>query len=275
MEVVSPSARSGSGSSAFPTVAALKKSLLFRPEICRNSDVCFTTFRHQDSVTVAEIVHFLCCVFTGNLCRRIWQVLQLHGAAEVGTGVSVWSLHVLPVPAWAFFRLPSSFPQFRNMRISLFGGSNFVPGCEWMFVSCAGDRPRVNPHLSPSDCMERLQHLPWPWLGIPQYTRSPWGRGDFRCSRYLVWFGLVQHLNLFLGIVSLPLPTLGWTEAAWGQEVNPEPHLVQHILPNFQFTFNCDGELSVDQIDLIQPVWKEKPQIQYSRILLLDVCSPL
>ena len=69
-------------------------------------------------------------------------------------GLSVWSLHVLPVHVWVLSRHPSFLPQSKNMVIRLIGDSNLplgvsVNGCLTLYVALPSTADQVYPASRP------------------------------------------------------------------------------------------------------------------------------
>lgn len=69
------------------------------------------------------------------------------------------------------------------------------------------------------------------YQSIPDLLRAEVTLGaldiELDLARVFVFFGLVQRFNLYLGIMSLLSSTPVETEATQGQEVNPQPCLLQ------------------------------------------------
>ena len=70
-----------------------------------------------------------------------WLALSPHSkrvpGSTPGWGLSVWSLHVLPVYAWVLSGYSGYLPPSKNMHVRLIGDSKIVLRSEraWSFVS--------------------------------------------------------------------------------------------------------------------------------------------
>merc|ERR1712035_185044 len=84
-----------------------------------------------------------------------WLALPPHSKKVAGSiltwGLSVWSLHVLPVPAWVLSGYSGFLPQSKDMHVRLIGDSKLsvgvnvrVNGCSSL---CVG--PAINWRLRP------------------------------------------------------------------------------------------------------------------------------
>ena len=86
-------------------------------------------------------------------CMVVWWLALLPHNKRVpgsipGWGLSVWSLHVLPVYAWVLSGYSGFLPPSKNMHVRLTGVSKIVLRseceCVWLFVSVwPGDLSRV------------------------------------------------------------------------------------------------------------------------------------
>jgi len=103
-------------------------------------------------------------------CTVVWWLAPLPHSERVPSsiptcGLSVWSLHVLPVYAWVLSGYSSSSHRPKTLNVRLIGVSKIVlrSECErvWLFVLFG---PVMDwwpikgvPHLSPDDRWDRLQ----------------------------------------------------------------------------------------------------------------------
>jgi len=110
--------------------------------------------------------------------------MRLHGGVVVSTGpsqqrvpgsiptwgLSVWSLHVLPVNVWVLSGYSGFLPPTKNMHVRLTGDSEIVLRSEWVCVVVClcvalwwtGGLFRVYPTSRPSDPTDGLRY--WKWM---------------------------------------------------------------------------------------------------------------
>ena len=84
---------------------------------------------------------------------------------DLSRGLSVWSLHVLPVLVWVFSGYPSFLPQSKDMDVRLISGSELPVGVivsDRLHVALqwTGDLSRVYPWLSAKESWDRVQQTP-------------------------------------------------------------------------------------------------------------------
>ena len=97
-------------------------------------------------------------------------------------GLSVWSLHVLPVYVWLLFGYSGFLPPSRNMHVRLIGVSKLSLGVSVSVCGCLSRlslcgpvmdwRPvQVAPRLSPDDRWDALQPPRDPTDGLSGYRK--------------------------------------------------------------------------------------------------------
>ena len=121
-----------------------------------------------------------------------WLALSPHServpGSTPGWGLSLWSLHVLPVYKWDLSGYSGFLPPFKNMHVRSIGVSKIVlrSVCVWLFVLFVSfvsvwpcDEPAQGvPRLSPDDCWDRPQPPcnPTNWLsGYRKWMDSNFG----------------------------------------------------------------------------------------------------
>ena len=86
--------------------------------------------------------------------------------SNVGRGLSVWILHVLPVLVWVSSGYSGFLPQSKDMHVSLIGGSKLATGVIMSMHGCSstcgparwtGALSRVYHCLPPEESWDRLQ----------------------------------------------------------------------------------------------------------------------
>ena len=114
----------------------------------------------------------------------VWWFQRVPGSTPAW-GLSVWSLHVLPVYAWVLFGYSGFFPPSKDMHVRLIGDSKIVliSECVCGCLSLCGPvmdwRPVQGvPHLSPDDRWDRLQPPCDPTDGLRGYRK--WMDGFMR-----------------------------------------------------------------------------------------------
>ena len=111
--------------------------------------------------------------FSNRGCMVVWWLAPSPHSERVPSsiptwGLSVWSLHVLPVYAWVLSGFSGFLPPSKNMHVRLIddsklslGVSVIVCGCLCRLSLCGPvmDWRSVQgvPRLSPEDCWDRLQ----------------------------------------------------------------------------------------------------------------------
>ena len=115
-------------------------------------------------------------------CTVVWWLAPLPHSEKVPGliltwGLSVWSLHVLPVYAWVLSGYSGFLPPSKNMHVRLIGDSKVVlrSECVWLLVLCG---PVIDwwpvqgvPCLLPDDRWDRLQPPRDPTDGLSGYRK--------------------------------------------------------------------------------------------------------
>ena len=133
----------------------------------------------------------LCVIEKFNLTNEItWYDIRIVPGSIPTWGLSVWSLHVLPVYAWVLSGYSGFLPPSKNMHVRLIDDSKLSLGVSVRVCGCLSRlslcgpvmdwRPVQGvPRLSPNDRWNRLQP---PAIRPTDYADIENGRMDIRIS---------------------------------------------------------------------------------------------